>query len=122
MTNQITGKIGEDLATDYLTSRGYKLIEKNYRQKWGEIDIIVKSLSGILVFVEVKTLNGIPDSGLTPEDNITAFKMRQLKKCAEFYAAKHPELINEKSGWRIDVLAINITEDSPADIRHYENI
>ena len=56
-TNITTGRFGEQLALEYLNSKGYTIIEKNYRNKIGEVDIIVYD-KDILVFVEVKTRMG----------------------------------------------------------------
>lgn len=50
------GFLGEDIACQYLIENKYKIIERNYRKPWGEIDVIAKSPDKILVFVEVKTI------------------------------------------------------------------
>lgn len=54
VNNIIRGRAGEDLVQDYLTSKGYSILERNYRNKIGEIDIIAMD-KDILVFIEVKT-------------------------------------------------------------------
>ena len=51
----VTGKKGEDIAVDYLVEKGYVVLERNWRFKKAEIDIIAKDDDGTLVFVEVKT-------------------------------------------------------------------
>ena len=68
------GKLGEDLACVYLIEKGYKVIERNFRRNWGELDLIVKDPDGSLVFVEVKTMRsrrkvGIPTSLLEDSDS-----------------------------------------------------
>ena len=146
------GTIGEDLACEYLKNNGYKIIKRNFRRPYGEIDIITTKGSG-LVFFEIKTLkmrqnntanndNDAADGGLVPEDNLTSAKLIKLKKICEMFAVKHPELFSEDDGWQIDLLAIYYPEDSkiilpeniPAGyelltikgkrclIKHYENI
>src|SRR3989338_520910 len=50
------GKLGEDLACEYLVNKRFTIIERNFRKPWGELDIITKDSKGILVFVEVKTI------------------------------------------------------------------
>lgn len=54
VSNISRGKYGEELAKDYLITKGYSILETNYRNKIGEIDIIAKD-KDILVFIEVKT-------------------------------------------------------------------
>ena len=116
------GKIGEEKASAYLINKGYVVLLKNYREKFGEIDIIARASDQILVFIEVKAI-AINEIGiLKPEDNFTTQKYRKVKRMAEFYAAAHPELIDEEMGWRIDLIAIEISLNGACAIRHYENI
>lgn len=119
------GKIGEDAAVKFLEAKLYKTIERNFRQPFGEIDIVIRAQDKTLVFVEVKTL--VAGDRIKPEDNMTLAKIRKFKKIAAFYAAKNYKLINENRGWRIDVVAIEIPAGEWRDwkkfqIRHYENI
>jgi putative endonuclease len=120
------GKLGEDIACEYLVKKEWKILKRNYRRKSDEIDIIAMAKDGTLVFCEVKALikreNG-PIGGLMPEDNLTDAKLKKISRTCEFFAKKHPELINEEAGWRMDLLAIDIGNDEKAsNIRHYENI
>jgi len=112
------GKTGEDLAVRYLSKKKYKLIERNYRRPWGEIDIVVKAPDETLVFVEVKTMN---EGELRPEDQMSFFKVKKFKKAALLYAGSHQYLINEKKGWRLDVITLTKIENCFL-INHYENI
>lgn len=117
------GKAGEEAAAEYLKKLGYPIIERNYRRKFGELDIVAKDPDGTLVFVEVKTLRGSRNSetALTPEDNMSRSKMNKTQRIAQMFAAKHPEYINERRGWRIDLVAIDVIDDE-FNIRHYKNI
>ena len=115
------GKFGEDLACEYLVEKGYKILTRNYRKPWGEIDIIAKSADKTLVFVEVKTLNQLP-GGLTPEMRITPKKLSTLRRACQIYVGKYPELVEEQKGWRIDLIAISLKRNSRISIRHYQNI
>ena len=125
------GNWGEDRAAEHIQGKGYKILHRNYRHKWGdEIDIITKDKKGTLVFVEVKTLweSGIRNNelgnsemdNLQPEDNLNFAKLRKLKRSCEFFANAHPELVGD-GGWRIDLVAVDVFEDK-SDCRHYENI
>ncbi len=113
------GKFGEDTACDYLIKKGYKILERNFREPWGEIDIITKALDKTLVFVEVKTMNE-KINGIQPEEQLTQAKLRKLQRTASLYAGNFPKEINDEKGWRIDLVALTI---SPKDciIKHYEN-
>ena len=67
------GREGEDFAAEYLKRKGYGVIERNKREKWGELDIVVMAPDKTLVFVEVKTMRpGI----LKPEDQMSGAKMK----------------------------------------------
>jgi putative endonuclease len=88
------GKLGEDLACEYLVNNGYKILQRNYRKPWGEIDIIGKAKDGTLVFFEVKALAGIDGAGLVPEDNVTAAKLIKLRRTCQAFVAKNPDLVN----------------------------
>lgn len=123
MTQHIsTGKLGEDLACEYLVNKGYRILDRNYRKPWGEIDIIGQAKDSTLVFFEVKTLKALIDNGgLAPEDNLSAAKLKKLKRTCRAYADKYRERISDNKGWRIDLLALTVFDKS-CNIRHYENI
>jgi len=119
------GKFGEDLACEYLVKKGYKIIERNFRRPWGELDIIAKAPDKTLVFVEVKTLRQssgqAPEKQLSPEDQLTRSKLQKLKRTACLYAGHNAKLIKDNKGWQIDLIALTINEKG-CDIKHYENI
>ncbi len=120
------GQFGENLGSAYLIKRGYKILGRNYRRKWDEIDIISRRKDGTIIFCEVKTLKGNSAGGLMPEDNLSTAKIKKLRRACQVFVGKHPELISDKKGWQIDLLAIVLkypdgTGREPI-IRHYENI
>ena len=119
------GKLGENLACEYLVKKGYKIIERNFRQKWGELDIIAKAPDKTLVFVEVKTLQQAQarqaEDSLQPEDQLTKSKLQKLKRTASLYAGHNSKLIKDDKGWQIDLIALTIDGEN-CDIRHYENV
>lgn len=127
MNKSETGKIGEDLACEYLVNSRYKVLKRNYRKPWGEIDIIARAKDNVLAFVEVKALKENSTSGLNPEDHLTASKLKKLQKtCAQFVAG-NPDLIVGNKGWRIDLITIDIPVGGEINlksckIRYYENI
>jgi putative endonuclease len=118
-----TGKLGENLACEYLVKNRHKIIKRNWREKWDEIDIIAKAKDGTLVFVEVKTLKngGRAGGGLTPEDNMTISKLKKMRRACEAFVARNPDFVHDDRGWRIDLLAVE-TGGNKEEIRHYENL
>ena len=123
MTHQSAiGKLGEDLACRFIRQKGYRVIERNYRRPLGEIDIVTVAPDGTLVIFEVKTVSG-PNPQITAEDQMTAAKLKKLKRVAEVYAntPRTQRLIKDGRGWRIDLLSLTI-DDKNCVVRHYENI
>lgn len=117
------GIIGENLAKKFLINKRYEILGKNIRAKFGEIDILGRAPDGMLVFIEVKAISLNERSLLKPEDNFTTQKSRLVNRMAQFFAASHPELlVDEERGWRIDLIAIEISLNGEHTIRHYENV
>ena len=113
------GQWGEEIAAKYLLDRGYKILDRNYRNTIGEIDIIGEK-EGILVFVEVKTRNSIHADNFLPEQSITPQKQAKLRKLGEMYMSKHK--YKDDKGWQIDVMSISIDKSTQkARINHIKN-
>ncbi|KRQ86967.1 hypothetical protein ABG79_01157 [Caloramator mitchellensis] len=102
------GKIGEDLAAKHLTRNGYTIIQKNFRTKFGEIDIIARD-GKFLVFVEVKTRRSI-EFGY-PREAVDWYKQIRIKNLANLYLAKKKQF-NEYI--RFDVVEIILNEQNDA--------
>ena len=119
------GQFGEDLTANHLAAKGWQIIERNVREKFGEIDILAKTADGRLHFVEVKTISkGYADySGMAPEDNLSRAKLIKMKKMAGWYANRHPELVGEK-GWQIDLVAVSLLDEKAGEgeVKLYLNI
>jgi len=107
MSNQnlTLGKSGEELAVSLLKENGYKIIERNFRTKIGEIDIVAWDKDTIS-FVEVKLRNS--DRFGLPQEAITAFKRRQISKAALIYL-KQKNLLDKKA--RFDVVSIILSKE-----------
>jgi len=109
MSTFTTGNRGEGIVCQYLKKQGYKILERNYRIRGGEIDIVAKE-GKTLVFVEVKTRYS-HDFGL-PVESMTLWKIKFLLKTARFYVQK----INW--GWkeyRLDFVSVDFADsrDNP---------
>ena len=103
-TRRDIGVEGEDLAAKALKKKGYKLIEKNYRSRFGEIDIIAEE-GGWLVFIEVKRRNSMTFGGSLQA--VDERKKRRMANCAAYYMKKH-ECADRKV--RFDVVGIDGNE------------
>ena len=109
------GRRGEDLAVTFLTERGVKILGRNIRSRYGEIDI-VGILEEQLVFFEVRTRTSATLG--YPEDSINTRKREHMAAAAEAYIQANPALKNE---WRIDVLAVELNPKTPPRIEWFEN-
>ncbi len=108
---------GEELAAKFLKEKGYKIIDRNFRKGYGEIDIIAIH-KNTLVFVEVKTRTS--NAYGSPLEAISYFKLKSLLKTAEFYKLLNPKLPNSL---RIDAISIMLdNSENLSSIEHIENI
>ena len=80
------GNRGEDAVAAALVRRGYRLLERQYRCRWGELDLIVQSPAGILCFVEVKTRSG--RTAGEAREAVTHAKQGRLRRAATWYLAQ----------------------------------
>lgn len=114
--NQKIGKFGEDLAVNFLTKRGYKIINRNLKISYKEIDIIAED-KDTLVFIEVKTrTSNYFGDGL---ESMNQQKNHNLVRATELYLYFH----EWPGDARIDVILININiKEKIAKIKHYQNI
>ena len=109
------GRIGENLAAEYLQDAGYKILVRNYRQKCGEIDIIAQDRD-TLVFIEVKTRKTM--SYGPPFAAVTVKKQRQIGRVAQEYLCRNG-LFNRPA--RFDVVSILIKDGHKPDIEVLTN-
>jgi len=120
--HNFVGKIGEDLAREYLKKEGWKIIEQNYKTKYAEIDLIAERpgkflKQSTLVFVEVRTKVG--ENFGTPEDTINKAKLWKVLQNAKSYAG----FKKWQGPQRIDAVCIVLKPDfSVSRLTHHENI
>ena len=125
---QDIGRLGEDLACVFLTECGFAIRERNFRTKFGEIDVIASlkadvsrvSTDGeaeVTVFVEVKTRTS--SSFGTPDEAFDRRKRRRFERAAQCYLSDHPEVCD----WRIDFIGIMLDWNGRMIYReHIENV
>lgn len=111
------GVLGEKLAVDYLKKQKYKVIERNFRKGFGEIDIIAID-EGTLVFIEVKTRTSQKFG--TPLESINRWKLKTLVRTVQYYRMTH---LNMPDSLRIDAIAVDLTSaNTLKKIEHVKNI
>jgi len=116
MSTRDLGKQGEEIATELLEKNGYQILQKNFRCKIGEIDIIALD-QNTLVFVEVKT-RWTKEYGL-PEEAITPWKIRKIARVGEYYKLMHPKL---PELLRIDAVCIDLSNGLPGTAKIIKNL
>ena len=108
--------MGERLAAEHLTAKGYRIRERNFRTAAGEIDIVAEA-GGVLAFVEVRCRRG--SSMGTAAESLSPAKQRRMVEMAEAYGQARENLPEQ---WRIDLIAIDFKSDGRlASVVHYEN-
>jgi len=106
------GNIGEDIAAKWLSDKGYSIIERNYRKKFGEIDIVAREASH-LHFIEVKSVSYETRDGLEyavshetwrPEENVHTEKIRRFKNIIQSWILEN----SWKKSFQIDIITVRI--------------
>jgi len=113
-TQKQTGQTGEDIAAQFLVSRDYEIVERNYRWRQGEIDLIARK-DQVLVFVEVKTATTINFGA--PESWVDDRKQAQIGKAAMHYLQQNEV---EDVDCRFDVIAVT-QESGRWHVEHFES-
>lgn len=145
---QKVGLLGEELVVKFLMKRGFKILDRNYRRPWGELDVVAER-KGVIHFVEVKSLSGgvikdkvtpetsgkvsereraleyirfgTPKDWYRPEDNVNRNKMLRLSRIIQTYLMrKH---VSDETEWQFDVATVLIdSEKRKARVNLIEDI
>lgn len=113
---QTLGKLGENIAEKFLKEKGYKILERHYCLRGGEIDLIAKD-GDFIVFIEVKTRTS--DKFGNPEESVNYFKQKKMAHAIKYYLWK--EKIENKN-IRFDVISIEMGIAGDNKIEHFENV
>lgn len=108
------GQKGERIAEKFLTKQGYKILDRNFHTRWGELDIVAKD-SDVVVFVEVKARSDVDFA--RPEESVTPTKQEHLKKVAELWLLENYKV--ELPACRFDVISVVFDEDEEHIIKHF---
>jgi len=118
--NFVKGRLGEQIARNFLEEKGYKHIESNFYVRGGEIDLIMNDGQS-LVFIEVKLKTG--DEFGSPEEMINTGKIGNIRKTAWLFLMERPILAKTYTKLRIDTVCIVMKDKKEiSKIKHYQNI
>ena len=111
------GRLGEQLAAEHLIRRGFQIVERNYRTRWGELDIVAFD-GRVLAFCEVKTRRVSPAGG-SPLDAVRSLKRAQVRKMAGRWLIERTDRPHAKNV-RFD--AIGVTLDPSGQLVRLEHL
>ncbi len=114
MNTKILGEWGEELAAEYLKKRGYRILVRNFRVKFGEIDLVARD-KDCICFIEVKTRRSYD----APQEAVSWRKQRKLTRVAQAYLKQNHKNIDVRS--RFDVIAIEENADGKMRIEVIQN-
>ena len=118
MTRAEIGAMGEQLAVDHLTSLGLRVLTRNWRCRYGELDVIAADdTTRVVVFVEVKTRTSDQFGGVAQA--VTPAKVRRLRRLAGLWLA------GQDGSWaevRIDVIGVRIGRQRTPEIIHLSGV
>lgn len=109
-----TGTRGERIAEEYLLSKGYTILHRNWRTAHKEIDLIVQD-GRDLVFVEIKTRSGLAFG--FPEEAVSVAKQTHLRTAAEVFMEQHQEFATA----RFDVISIMLHNGAIKELLHLQD-
>ncbi len=114
LTRVQLGALGEQLAVEHLSGQGLQILTRNWRCRYGELDVIAcEAATRTVVFVEVKTRTGDGYGGLAQA--VTEGKVRRLRRLAGLWLA------GQDRGWaavRLDVIGVRIGRSANPEITH----
>lgn len=114
------GDLGENITCRFLVKRGFRILDRNYSKKWGEIDIVAEK-DRILHFVEVKTVVSHETGKYRPEENVNHQKLKRLSRIIQTYLID--KNVSYETVWQIDIMAVFLdTGNKKAKFRFTDNI
>lgn len=112
------GEVGEALVARYLTERGARVLERNWRCLEGELDLVVVEPDGVVVAVEVKTRRGVGFGD--PVEAVTPVKQQRLRRLLAQWLRQHPDV--SAASLRIDVVGVLVRPGEPIRLRHITGV
>ena len=115
LANKELGEWGEQIAVDYLNNHSVKIVGRNIRTNYGEIDILGQK-DDVIIFFEVKTRR--TENFGNPEDAVNYIKQEHMKNSALEFIQSNQDM---EMDWRIDVIAIYVGKKNKLQIRWFKN-
>lgn len=126
MNTKSFGDFGENRVAKYLLKQRYRILARNVRLGRYELDIVARDPSGVIVFVEVKSLQG--GGAIDPAAHYNLAKDRSTRRAAQMFIKKCPDLFPRSQLYRIDLITV-VVPDSLAGalsdvalVEHYQNL
>ncbi|MCC6404992.1 MAG: YraN family protein [Candidatus Yanofskybacteria bacterium] len=113
----IFGLSGEEAACHWLVGSGFRILDRNWRRPWGELDIVA-SKDGTIHFVEVKTARRLV-TGFEPFLRANGRKMHKVMRTAQTWLSAHQ--YSPDTPWQLDIISVIMEGKAPA-IEFFENI
>ncbi|MBI4058611.1 YraN family protein [Candidatus Gottesmanbacteria bacterium] len=111
------GRLGEVIAEKFLIHHGYRIITRNFKGRYGEIDIIATK-KNTLIFIEVKT-RWSNEYG-SPEEAVTYWKLNSITRTAQYFKLTHPKL---PESMQIDVVSVELGDENKLlRLHHLQNV
>ncbi len=118
LTRAEIGARGEQLAVDHLEALGMRILVRNWRCRYGELDVVATDASGrTVVFVEVKTRTGDGFGGLA--EAVTPEKVRRIRRLAALWLAQQDDRFG---ALRIDVVGVRLGGIRRLEISHLKGV
>lgn len=117
LSRQELGALGEQVAAEHLQGLGWQILQRNWRSRYGELDLIAVDCERTLVFVEVKTRTGDGYGGI--EHAVTLRKVGRIRRLAGLWLA------GQDRGWsslRIDVVGVRLGRCSTPEVKHLRGV
>lgn len=116
-TRNELGALGEQVAVEHLLGQGMRILQRNWRCRYGELDVIAADGDGTVVFVEVKTRSGDAFGGV--EQAVTPRKVRRLRRLAGLWLA------GQDTHWtrvRLDVIGVRVGRRRNPEVFHLSGV
>ncbi len=111
------GLEAEEAACRWLTEEGYRILDRNWRRPWGELDIVADR-NGVVSFVEVKA-SSRRQTGFDPFLRADGRKMHKVKRTAQTWLSSHR--YGPETEWQMDIISVIMDPRGP-QFEHFENI